>query len=1265
MDLAYLTNMEQEVITFEKGLYPQFDPTVSMPGTYVDAVNMVRDDAGNMVNEPGTSVLFDLGAGFEVVGKFILNSVVVVASSNGVLSRIGIFDGTTYTVLIENSILGFTKTSEVQMEGRVNYKGERIIYLCGKGIKVRSINLDNIPQEQDFDKLTSLFLEYSLPKVDLRSVNSGGEVKSGVYQFAARLVTESNNATAFGPVSSIIPIGTGSLTGNRKDYQGGTPQTLTSSSITVSVTNLDTSFKYIELAVITYIGEANIVSVKSLGKVEIRNQEVLNYTYYGDRSEVGNLLEEELELDSVNYVSGNYITQKDNTLLIAGVTEQEDDYDWQSVANGIELEYIEHLREASEDINIVNQDGISYKSLDISTQRESAGWGPWTETGIGGSREDYKNPETCAKFVGYKRNEVYSFTFTPIFASGRKGNAYHIPARPKTKSTGLDMVSVPSTFYGQEFGALAGRPVSYHKMPDNTVSPFYKNVNGIDYINILGVKANLPNGEWKDKVKGYIIGRESRQGKETIITQGILKRVYRTGSESTTYSVVPSTGKCRIQDTKNANLGIIGNSINSASLHPSIFTFYSPDFIISSEGLPIPSKLRLLSNMNMVYEYATTGDNRRNSGFQMGSLISCKPSTFLSTYEDLTGQVSQIRSASVDPEDRQWIPGKEDNVIVPILGQINLYGRRFIDSVAMQCKNSIPQSSLVIHDHFFDSVTHGSSRAYYRLYSGSNNVLELYELYKDNPNLYGDVYNKTALQIKTVLFNLRNTDDRTGQELDPLSCTVFGGDTFISRYAMTLKDTVPFYGTVGDEQVVPKSSTIVYFMLESTNNYNFRHYNEADQDTPGNVPYYPKYRILENGTNGINDLPVSFGHSETYNKQYSVDNKFQNLFTKALGEETIINFPNRVIYSSTSIEGEKFDAYRLFLPANYHDIPKQYGNITGIFNQGADLFAHTEFGLWRSFYNTLATQVTSAGDIVLGNGGAFNRPSIPVVTAEGGYAGCIDIRASVGTPMGRYFFDFHNKKFYLLGEGLQEISNPVIYDLLRNTIKTKDSVLGYDKGRKRIILSGQDLTISYKPEFSSFESKHSYIFNHLFSVGLLDVIINKSKVHKFDSTKVNTFLGTIANSKIVIKSATSLGTSKRYISMEVLCNSKNPTSGIGIPEAFFDLFKAYSFERNTGNNTLRLIKDYTEDLETLGNVFVYKANNKYRLAIPPDIVYDINRNIHDVTNWVTHPSYTDDDRTFLPDMIDHHMIFEFTLTDSVPKFLKVNSFIINFNQNIT
>ena len=51
-----------------------------------------------------------------------------------------------------------------------------------------------------------------------------------------------------------------------KDYQGGEPQTTTSNSITLTVDNIDASFEYIELAVITYIGEENIVSIKSLGK---------------------------------------------------------------------------------------------------------------------------------------------------------------------------------------------------------------------------------------------------------------------------------------------------------------------------------------------------------------------------------------------------------------------------------------------------------------------------------------------------------------------------------------------------------------------------------------------------------------------------------------------------------------------------------------------------------------------------------------------------------------------------------------------------------------------------------------------------------------------------------------------------------------------------------------------------------------------------------------------------------------------------------------
>ena len=134
-------------------------------------------------------------------------------------------------------------------------------------------------------------------------------------------------------------------------------------------------------------------------------------------------------------------------------------------------------------------------------------------------------------------------------------------------------------------------------------------------------------------------------------------------------------------------------------------------------------------------------------------------------------------------------------------------------------------------------------------------------------------------------------------------------------------------------------------------------------------------------------------------------------------------------------------------------------------------------------------------------------------------------------------------------------------------------------------------------------------------------------------------------------------------------NRNEPPKGTypgGRFKRFFDTFKAYSMERNTGHNSLRMITEYTEDLETLGSIFVYKANNKFRFAIPPDIVYDIHKNIHDATNLVTHSIYHDEDKVLLPDMIDNHLVLELTINNiNTQKLLKVNSFIINFDENIT
>ena len=572
--------------------------------------------------------------------------------------------------------------------------------------------------------------------------------------------------------------------------------------------------------------------------------------------------------------------------------------------------------------------------------------------------------------------------------------------------------------------------------------------------------------------------------------------------------------------------------------------------------------------------------------------------------------------------------------------------------------------SMGFHDHFDDDIDK-TDKGIYTAATEFNSGLELYELYTNNDLLYGDVYNKTSYPVSTVLFSKGSKSPITGENLTNSTSIFFGGDTFISRYAMTLKDTVPYFGSVEKLQVVPKTSSTVYFMLESPHNYNYRHYIESGDDEQGTTPYYPKYRILQNGETGINDFPVSLGHSEGYNKQYSVSNKFQRTFTKAIGEENISKFDNRIMYSATSIEGERFDAFRLFLPANYHDIPKQYGIITGMFAQGSELYVHTQRSLWRSFYNTLATQATSEGDIVLGNGGAFNRPSVPIITTEGGYAGCLDIDASIGTPMGRYFYDANNSKFYTLGEGLIEISNPAIYQKLRELVHKQSVILGYDKGLKRVILSSPNLTLSYKPELNSFESYHSYKFDFLMSRDLTDYIIQGGRIHKFDDTIVGRYFNVTQNSRIRFHSVDNPFISKRYTSIVTISNASKPDTKLHLPFEFFDKFQAYSLEKHTGLNNLRVIKEYEEDLETLGNVFVHKANNKFRLAVPPNVVYDVAKSNQATDNWVTYGGFSDEDRVFLPDMIDNHMVFEFIIDNTVQRIIKVNAFIINFEQNIT
>ncbi len=190
----------------------------------------------------------------------------------------------------------------------------------------------------------------------------------------------------------------------------------------------------------------------------------------------------------------------------------------------------------------------------------------------------------------------------------------------------------------------------------------------------------------------------------------------------------------------------------------------------------------------------------------------------------------------------------------------------------------------------------------------------LYNLVAPKGNQYGEIYDAKYIVV--------------GSKLDGLNqnSVFYNGDTFIGKVAIKSMAKRRI-GTDTSAGFLEKFITTSYFFCESSINVNYRHYiAPVGGNTLGTIPYYPKYKIFNkyDGT-GMNELPATYGHSTGYNKQYSFENSLRQFFPMQLAQKSVTEYPNRTIYSGQSIEGEQFDANRLYLTNNYYILLSHYG----------------------------------------------------------------------------------------------------------------------------------------------------------------------------------------------------------------------------------------------------------------------------------------------------------------------------------------------------
>ncbi len=1126
---------------FTGGLHQDTDPQFQPPDTYRDAENMVLTAGGHLAQELSERILAT-GLSFPPVGATTLNNQDILFSTDGNFSEIGVLDGDIYTPILTSNL--FSLGQYVSATAKTDYRGHRIVYWAD-GASLRWLDLDspttNIPKGLD------AIANPSAPVVTLESVQAGGELPTGVYQATACLLTASKNEASYGLFTGVIPVtNEDPTTASRQALDGAPPQTAAAGSITFKLENLDPSYAYVQLVVATYTGSSNSLELHSLPLIPLNNRTSLSYTYYSfSQHQAATTLDAVLS-SLPNYISAKSVLQKDGHLLAAGLrTQAEETTSWQAIANNIVLGPTTKELPFSESVHIVHY-------------REDSTEGGVDDASLSYSKEDYKNPILTENGRGFTREEVYSFCFIPI-VNGRRLDAYHIPAAP-TGTSGAFAAYISLEEYPSNQGhyVAEGNFIRHHRMPSLQQEPLLSS-NG--NIRVLGVQELVKPDLSATNCDAYIIGMQKRSGADrSIVAQGIMNPLI-AARENVAYYVSPFAGQMNFGGGNN-------DAQQSSRMSREYAAFYSPETSILAENTPAATSIKQVAVLSGT-SYGVA--DKRTGG--LGE-------EFAAVFLDYKKADSVLRDSVplLSPSVATILP--QDGVTPATL----LSGERYPIMTSGQNGYTLLKADLGTSPGF---ALQGVADIAYTYNDPNTSAVRFRQGDGSFPN--GDDAQWTGV-TQRPLYNLIATRSRQYGSLeqaiyfpiaslsrDSLPAPIFNGDTFIGKVAL-----ISATQELTDEDPGLRFTTLSYFFSESSMNVNYRHY--VSSATLNTLPYYPKVRNLwQKDGSGVMQYPTGNGQANGYNKQYSFVNNLVPFFPKDYSITPVTDYSNRILYSALAVEGEQVDAYRLFKPNDYHDIPKEHGPITSLFTLGNTLYTHTTGATYKSFFNERAAISTTEGEVSLGNGGLFPSPSMPIqVVREGGWAGSQDPRAAITTNFGHFFVDRNLGKVFLLSDNLKEIKEG-LYNYLNSTIKNGSNYrAAYDYAQERFILSADNFrTLSWSARSQKWVSFHDY--SPLFTYGTTS--------HHVTYTEFLSLAGEGAPLQSSVTTITNLEPDASKANGNVELHSSSLASSL-----------TFGTQTQQSGSYTPILYDTFGQETSPGELFCRIANHQYQMKIPRDVV---------------------------------------------------------------
>lgn len=400
-------NKDNNLVPIYSKMFDDFVKVRQPENTYTYALNStIRNNI--LSREEGFKLKAFLPVGYKMISTArMIDNKRVVFSTNGTTDEIGIFNGQTYTTVV-NAKLNFKLTHKIDCTYRLRNGCEDCIYFTDYLNPVRYFNFSrplNFKTNGNWNANKFSLVRYAkFPKIhNIKVHDTGAQVKAGAVIFGIRYLDDDLNPTHFvyttHPVLLFKSNNAPSLL-YETQYVG--------KSVSFEISNLDTDFKYYQIGV-AYInaGNGDINEVFLTERINIVNKK---FTYTADTAFIQSSI---TELTSkVSMHTALTVDQIDNQLILGNIKEENIPAD-------------KHQKYASK---------IGVGAV-------------WQAVG----KEDVSNkfhPENpnYLQFASHMANEVIALAITYVDSNtGKESGPYHIPGRPLDKNpyycSDLDIVN--------------------------------------------------------------------------------------------------------------------------------------------------------------------------------------------------------------------------------------------------------------------------------------------------------------------------------------------------------------------------------------------------------------------------------------------------------------------------------------------------------------------------------------------------------------------------------------------------------------------------------------------------------------------------------------------------------------------------------------------------------------------------------------------------------------------------------------------------------